>query len=341
MELRQLRYFVAVAEELNFTKAARRLHIAQPPLSRQIQSLEEEIEVKLLERNSARVLLTDAGVRFLREARTVLQHAERAIEIARRAKEGEIGTVRLGIGKGLGDIVSRIINRHLRVFPGVEIDVRDIASGMQTKALGAREIDVGFLRPPIDGPGFSSKRLFEERMSAVLRRSSPLAKKHQLRLKDLADQPVLLIDRAISPGAYDKILELYRRSGLNLKIVPTRTMPYDEAGAILVDSGKGIYLAVGKNPCHPSFADRLIAIPLMERSATMEVHIVWRTEEHEKPVLDFVNSACRMFENVSAVVDLTQDADDILGGRSTAFNHSNKRRLRKGGSAVANKKHTR
>jgi DNA-binding transcriptional LysR family regulator len=313
MELRQLRYFVAVAEELNFTKAAKSLHIAQPPLSRQIQSLEAEIEVKLLERNSARVLLTDAGVRFLREARTVLHHAERAIEIARRAKDGEIGTVRIGIGKGLGDIVSRVINRHLRVFPGVEIDVRDIASGMQTKALGAREIDVGFLRPPIDGPGFSSKRLFEERMSAVLRRSNPLAKRHHLRLKDLADQPVLLIDRAISPGAYDKTLELYRQSGLKLKMVPTQTMPYDEAGAILVDSGKGIYLAVGKNPCHPSFADRLTAIPLMERSATMEVHIVWRTEEREKPVLEFVNFARKMFDRVPAIVDLTQDVDDLLG----------------------------
>ena len=138
----------------------------------------------------------------------------------------------------------------------------------------------------------------------VLRRSSPLAKRHRLRLKDLADQSVLLIDRAISPGAYDKTLELYRQSGLELKIVPTHTMPYDEAGAILVDSGKGIYLAVGKNPCHPSFADRLVAIPLMERSATMEVRIVWRTEEQEKSVLDFVNFACKIFESIPAVVDL-------------------------------------
>lgn len=322
MELRQLRYFVAVAEELNFTKAAKRLQIAQPPLSRQIQNLESEIDVKLLERNSSRVLLTDAGVRFLREARTVLQYATRAIGIARRAKDGEIGTVRIGFGKGLGDIVSRVINRHLRLFPGVEIDVRDIASGLQTKALSGREIDVGFLRPPIEGAEFSSRRLFEERISAVLRRSNPLAKRQRLRMKDLADQPVLLIDRAISPGAYDKTLELYRESGLKLKIVPTQTMPYDEAGAILVDSGKGIYLAVGKNPCHPSFADRLVAIPLMERSATMEVHIVWRTDERERSVLEFVDFACKAFEGVPAVVDLSRDAEDILGHRSGASNPS-------------------
>jgi DNA-binding transcriptional LysR family regulator len=328
MEFRQLRYFVAVAEELNFTKAAKRLRMAQPPLSRQIQNLETEIEVKLLERNSARVLLTDAGVRFLKEARTVLQHAERAIETARRAKDGELGTVRIGIGKGLGDIVSRVINRHLRLFPGIEIDVRDIASGMQTKALSARDIDVGFLRPPIDGPGFSSKRLFEERMSAVLPRSSPLAKRRRLHLRDLAAQPVLLIDRAISPGAYDKTIELYRQSGLELKAIPTQTMPYDEAGAILVDSRKGIYLAVGKNPCHPSFSDRLIAIPLVDRTATMEVHIVWRTDERETSVLEFVNFACKMFEGVPAVVDLTEDADDILARGSIAFKRLERRPTR-------------
>jgi len=312
MELRQLRYFVAVAEELSFTKAAKRLGIAQPPLSRQIQGLESEIGVKLCERNSSRVFLTDAGRRFLHEARVVLQHAARAIEIARRAKEGEVGTVRIGIGKGLGDIVSRVINRHLRTFPGVEIDVRDIASGMQTQALSTREIDVGFLRPPIDGMRFRSEQLFRERMSVVLKRSSPLAKNRGLRLRELAKEPVLLIDRNISPGAYDKTVELYRAAGLAPKVVPTQTMPYDEAGAILVDSGRGIYLAVGKNPCHPSFADRLIAIPLTDSAATLGVHIVWRKDEQEKSILSFVAFTRKMFEAVPDVIDLTRDADDIF-----------------------------
>jgi DNA-binding transcriptional LysR family regulator len=322
MELRQLRYFIAVAEELNFTKAARRLEIAQPPLSRQIQGLEAEIGVKLFERKATGVFLTDAGLRFLPEARTVLQHSSRAVEIARQANDGEIGTVRIGIGKGLGDIVSRVINRHLRLFPGVEVDVRDIASGWQTKALLAREIDVGFLRPPIDSLKLRSKHLFQERMSVVLRRSSPLAKRPHLRLKHLAQEPLLLIGRGISPGAYDKIVELYRQSGVNPRIVPTQTMPYDEAGAILVDSGKGIYLAVGKNPCHPSFADRLIALPLMESTATLGVHIVWRNDEQGKPALNFVNFACKMFENVPTIVDLNRDADDILGLRPVGAERS-------------------
>jgi len=312
MELRQLRYFIAVAEELNFTKAARRLQIAQPPLSRQIQSLETEIGVRLFERNSSRVLLTDAGLRFLHEARTVLQHASRAVEIARQAKDGEIGTVRIGFGKGLGDIVSRVINRYLRLFPGVEIDVKDIASGFQTKALLAREIDVGFLRPPIESLGLSAKQLFEERISVVLRRSSPLAKHRRLRLKYLEHEPLLLIHRDISPGAYDKTIELYRQCGLAPKIVPTQTTPYDEAGAILVESGKGIYLAVGNSPCHPSFADRLIALPLMEPTAKVGVHIVWRSNDQAQSVLSFVDFTRQMFEKVPATIDMTRDADSIL-----------------------------
>jgi DNA-binding transcriptional LysR family regulator len=313
MELRQLRYFIAVAEELNFTKAARRLQIAQPPLSRQIQGLETEIGVRLLDRNSSRVFLTDAGLRFLHEARTVLQHASRAVEIARQAKDGELGTVRIGFGKGLGDIVSRVIHRYLRLFPGVEIDVKDIVSGFQTKAVVAREIDVGFSRPPIDSLELSSKQLFEERMSVVLRRSSPLAKRRHLRLKHLEHEPLLLIHRNISPGAYDRTIELYRQCGLAPKIVPTQTMPYDEAGAILVESGKGIYLAVGKNPCHPSFADRLIALPLMEPTAKVGVHIVWRTDEQAKLVLNFVEFTRQMFANVPAIVDMSRDADSIFG----------------------------
>lgn len=322
MELRHLRYFVAVAEELNFTKAARRLQIAQPPLSRQILSLENEIGVRLFERNSNAVFLTDAGLRFLHEARTVLHHASRAVEIARKAKDGEIGTVRIGIGKGLGDIVSRIINRHLRLFPGVEIDVKDIASGFQTEALVSRDIDVGFLRPPFDTLRLSSKQLFEERLSVVLRKSSHLAKHRPLRLKHLEHEPLLLIHRNISPGAYDKTVELYRQAGLDPKIVPTQTMPYDEAGAILVESGKGIYLAVGKNPCHPSFADRLVAIPLMEPAATIGVHIVWRNDEQARPALDFVSFACKTFGNVPAIVDMTQDADSILGFPSSTGKRS-------------------
>jgi DNA-binding transcriptional LysR family regulator len=291
MELRHLRYFIAVAEELNFTKAARRLEVGQPVLSRQIHDLEREIGVQLFDRNSSRVFLTDAGNSFLSEARVALQHAAQAVEAAKQVQAGAAGTLRVAIGKGLGDVVSRIINGYLRLFPGVEVDVKNIASGFQSEAFDDRRIDVGFMRPPLSNPQLTSRFLFEEGFSVVLRKSSSLARRRRIRLKDLAQENVLMIDRNISPGFNEKMLELFRNGGITPKIIPTETMPYDEAGAILVESGKGIYLAVGEGPYYPSFADRLVALPLDERSAVMPVHIVWRKDEKAKSTLEFVTYA--------------------------------------------------
>ncbi len=294
MELRHLRYFVVIAEELNFTKAARRLEVGQPVLSRQIHDLEREIGVQLFDRNSSRVFLTDAGNSFLSEARVVLQHADQAVKAAKQVQAGVAGTLRVAIGKGLGDVVSRMIHGYLRLFPGVEVDVKNVASGFQSEAFDDRRIDVGFMRPPFSNPQLASSLLFEERFSVVLRRSSLLAQRRRIRLKDLAQETVLMIDRSISPGFNEKMLELFRRAGIAPRIIPTETMPYDEAGAILVESGKGIYLAVGEGPYYPSFADRLVALPLDERSAVMPVHIVWRKDEKAKTTLEFVRYAQSM-----------------------------------------------
>ncbi len=296
MELRRLYSFIAVAEELNFTKAARRLQIAQPPVSRHIRDLETELGVKLFERTSSRVFLTDAGRGFLNEVRVALQHVSQAVEAARLAGRPGTGTVRLGIGKGLGDVVGRIVNDYLRLYPKIEIDVRDIASGFQTEAFSERKIDVGFMRMPIDAPQLASAPLFQEPFSVVLRKSSPLAKYKGLRLRDLARETLLLIDRRISPGAYDQTLALFREQRIEPKVVSTATMPYEEAGSILVDSGKGIYLALGRNPVHPSFADRLITLPLREPTAVIEVRIVWRKDEQANTALDFVQFARERFE---------------------------------------------
>ena len=297
MELRHFHSFIAVAEELSFSKAAKRLQIAQPPVSRHIRDLEKELGVQLFERNSSRVFLTDAGRSFLNEIRVVLQHVSQAVDAARQVGNGATGTVRLGIGKGLGEVVSRIVNEYLRLVPEVEIDVRDIASGAQSDALFDRKIDVGFLRPPMDSPRLVSTLLFQEPFSVVLRRSSPLANHKVLHLRHLANETLLLIDRRISPGVYDQTMELFRERKIEPKTVATATMPYEEAGSILVDSGKGIYVAVGQNPIHPSFIGRLMALPLKEPSAVAEVHVVWRRDEQSKRPLDFVQFTRDLFQN--------------------------------------------
>ena len=280
---------------LHFTQAAKALHVAQPPLSRQIRALEEELGVRLLERNSSRVLLTQAGAMFLEEARAILLRVASAAQLAKDAGAGRTGTVRLGIGLGLGDTVSRVINRHLQKYPEVEIDVINLPSGLQSESLIKRRIDVGFLRPPLDTFHLHSRRIITERLSVVLRASSPLAKQKRLTLRQIAKEPLLLIAKEVSPGVYEKTLDLYRKARLVPKIIPTETTPLDEAGAILVDSGKGIYIAVGSHPCHPSFAGRLAAVPLAEPSATVEAHVAWRKEERAKAVLNFVEFTREIF----------------------------------------------
>jgi len=299
MELHHFRYFVAVAEELSFTNAAKRLGMAQPPLSYQIRSLEDEIGVRLFDRRSRRVFLTDAGSRFLDAARLVLQQAEGAVDIARQARSGALGTVRVGFGKGLGDIVSTAINQHLRLFPSIEIDVRDVFSGFQVEALRTRKIDVGFSHGDPAALDLVSEKLFNEGLTMVVPRASPLAKRSRLGMNDLAGQTIMLIDRSISPGVYDKVLELNREAGLNPRTVSTDTTPYDEAGAMMVVSGRGIYFAVGKSPIHPSFADRLVAVPLRDSLASIEVSIAWRKGESTPAILHFIESARKRLRRIS------------------------------------------
>lgn len=304
MELRHIRYFIAVAEDLSFTKAAKRLKMAQPPLSRQIRSLETEIGVQLFERRSGRIFLTEAGGRFLNAVRIVQEHVDLAVDVARQTQNGELGTVRVGFGKGLGDVVSLVINQHMRVFPRIEVDVRDILSGHQSQALMRREIDVAFSHGPATALELASEKLFKERLSLVLARSNPLAKRPYLRLKDLQQENLLLIDRSISPHVHDLALMLFRDAGLSPKIVVTESTVYDEAGAMMAASGKGLFLAVGKNPCHPSFADRLVALNLREPLAILEVHVAWRRGESSSTIVNFIETTKSLLQRESRVLDM-------------------------------------
>ena len=154
MELRQLRYFVAVAEELHFRRAAARLHISQPPLSQQIKRLEEELGLRLLVRTRRSVQLTPAGAAFLRDARALLAELDRAVATARRLDAGQTGRLRVSfVGSALLSIVPGAVQRFRASHAGVEIELRERPTVEQLRALAAGVLDVGLVRPPIDvGP---------------------------------------------------------------------------------------------------------------------------------------------------------------------------------------------
>ena len=169
MELRHLRYFVAVAEELHFGRAAVRLRMAQPPLSQQIQALERDLGVVLINRTTRRVALTAAGAAFLLEARRVLEQAERAVHTAQRASRGEIGHLAIGFVPSADlDILPRALRLWRKRFPETDIELRALLPGQQVEALRHGQIQLGILRLPVDDRSLVVKSIHREPLMAAL-----------------------------------------------------------------------------------------------------------------------------------------------------------------------------
>jgi len=299
VELRHVRYFLAVAECLNFSKAAQQLHIAQPPLSRQIRQLEDQLGVELFLRNKRHVQLTKAGHVFLAEGRKLIVQAGHATEAARHAQKGESGIVKIGIASGLGGAVGKIVADHCLRFPAINIECKDIFSTHQNENLRKAEIDVGFLRPPVDHVNLNCELLMEEEFVVVLPQSHRLAKRKSVRLKDVADMPLIIFDRNFSCGLYDKVLGLYSRLGLTPHFTVTHVEAHEEAGAIMVASGKAIFIGAGAIVTRTVAGIELASVRLNETDAKIEVYMAWRKNEESAAVLSFLDSVRRAFRRPS------------------------------------------
>lgn len=296
MELRQLRYFIAVAEALNFRKAAERLHITQPSVSRQIRQLEEELGVSLLIRDRKQVQLTDAGRIVLHKAKALIAEAAQLAQSVHRADRGERGSLKVGVGIPLAQSIQSLVTAFARQFPKVDVQYQDIAfPSLQNRALRKADIDVGIFWPPVDHTHLDSKALFEERFWVVLPRKNPLAKRRKLLLKELAGQILLLPSQTSSVN--DKVLQMCREAGLTLKTKRTTAVPH-EAGAALVASGKGIYVLAGTPLKFPSFGSGIAVVPL-DHASTIKVYLAWRKRETSAAVLNFLATARRVFRLAS------------------------------------------
>ena len=317
VELRHIRYFIAVAEYLNFRKAAQRLHIAQPPLSRQIRQLEETLGVELFARDKRRVELTKAGHAFLEEARKLMVQASHAIEAARHAQRGDTGIIKVGIASGLGGVVSQVVFEFRRRWPAIEVECRDIFSNFQNEALRRREIDTGFLRPPLDRVELDCELLYEEDFVVILPKSHRLAKRRNLRMHDIADEPLIIFDRNFSTGLYDKILGLYSRHGLTPRLISTHVEAHEEAGAIMVASGKAIFMGAGAIVNRSVAGIQLASVRLHEPEAKIEVYAAWRKDEASPAVLGFLECVR------STLSPRQQSSSGAVGSiRSSPFPHA-------------------
>ena len=301
MELRQLKYFIAVAERLSFSKAAQHLHITVPPLSRQVRQLEEEFGIELFIRDRRNVALTDAGRMLLREAKTLVAQSTHVTDCVRLAKCGEAGLVKIGIGMGLGEPISRVLVEHSKQFPAVDLQCRDMFSSWQNKALIDGDIDVGFLRPFVDSVHLTTEVLFQENFVVHLCRSNPLAKRRTLKIKDLAGETLLMPNRGGSTYLYDKTFELYAEAGVtpNVVHVPLDPVPHSDTQIVLLTCHKGIFIMPDEVACRPAQGSDVVAVPLDEPNAKIDVHIAWRRAEKLATVLSFVDTARRVFPDAS------------------------------------------
>ena len=264
MELRHLRYFVVVAEEQNVTRAAERLHLSQPPLSRQIRDLEDELGVELFRRTAKSLALTEAGKIFLSEARAVLLRADQAIEAARAAAKNCQGQLRVGYAPSL---TARFLPDALRAFgadfPGVRVALHDLSTEECRERLAARKLDLALtIEPPGSAKnGLAFEKVIAHEVFCAVGRKHPFARKRSVRLKDLAREPFVVYAEADYPEYVAWLRKVCRAAGFRPNIVGE----YDGATGLItaVESGRGIALVASTLGCLSG--PRLNFLPLHPR----------------------------------------------------------------------------
>lgn len=239
MELRHLRYFVAVATELNFTRAAEKLNVAQPALSTQIANLEAELEVLLLQRTRRSVQLTAAGQVFLNDARQLLAQAQAAGDRARRAARGEIGRLNIGFFSAPTLIfLPSLVRRYRHFFPDVEVKLLELTPDRQLLAHERGEIDVGFTRElPPGHPHLQGRLLLQERLMALLPRSHRLAGRAHLALSELDCEAFVLLERSEATSLYDQVVSACRSAGFSPRVVQTADLMATVATLVAAEQG--------------------------------------------------------------------------------------------------------
>jgi DNA-binding transcriptional LysR family regulator len=284
MELRPLRYFVTVAEELHFGRAAQRLHMAQPPLSRQIQLLEAELGFPLFERSRRRVELTPAGRALLAGARQVFDALDVAIHDARNASEGESGRLVVGYPSslaysGLTELLRAFRNR----FPAVYITLRELSPGEQIDSLKSGSLDVGFVRSSLDDPSLVAELVRREALMVVLPDDHPLCARRIIPLELLAREPFVMFPRVRGPAYFDQLMALCRTAGFTPRIVQEAPQ-LDIISMVAAGFGISIMPSSMRNFRRPGLAFRPIA-----GTPQVELLIVWRDQNLSPALHKFVD----------------------------------------------------
>jgi DNA-binding transcriptional LysR family regulator len=282
MELRHLRYFVTVAEELHFGRAAEKLHMSQPPLSMQIRALEEELGVRLFNRTQRHVALTQAGNALLQEARQVLARVEQAVLVTRRAGRGEIGELVVGfISVADYNVLPAVLRDFRRRYPLVNLTLRESTTDAQVRDLVTGRLDVGFVLPPINEPALESVSILREPLIAALPEKHPLARKAgKLDLGKLRDAPFILFPRPNAPGLYDDIVSCCKAAGFSPRVEQEAIQMQTIVSLVSAELGVALIPASLTNLRRTGVTYKT----LRQHSPLTEIHLAWRRGD-ELPAL--------------------------------------------------------
>lgn len=282
MELRQLEYFVAVAEELNFRRAAEKLYIQQPPLSRQIQQLETELGIKLLHRTKREVSLTEVGKTFLDEARLTLAQAQRAIDSVTTQSRLTVGFSICAFNR----VLPKLIQEYRQQYSKIQVDLTEMSKEQQIKALLNHQIDLGFCYAPINQPELTHRIISSEALAVVLPLDHPLAEREQIELKSLQKESFILCPKEFKPDVRQQIEQLCMSAGFQLKVIREVSPP--EVQLRLVESGMGISLLAASSQTRHNAA--VIYRPLVDPVPTLKIATVWHRNHQSQALSEFIKA---------------------------------------------------
>jgi len=275
VDLRHLRHFVALAETLHFHRAAERLHLAQPSLSRSIRSLEEELGMPLFLRNQREVRLTSAGAALLPEARLLLAHAARTRRLMQDIGRGDAGVLRIGfVGSTAITLLPRLLRSFRAAHPQVRLELQEMSSAAQTRALLAGQMDVALIRDMEAGPDIRQHSLLKERLLLLVPTGHALAQQAPVPFSLLADADIVLLRREVAPGSYDRIWANCLAHGLQPRIL----MEMADSNAVLSMVAAGLAVSFLFSSFAQAARPGVTFLPLQDEMADSEVFLAWQEE---------------------------------------------------------------
>ncbi|MBL7500527.1 LysR family transcriptional regulator [Frankia sp. CNm7] len=275
LELRHLVYFLALAEEQHFGRAAAKLFIGQPSLSQQLQRLERQLGVALFTRTSHEVRLTQAGQAFRVEAEQVLEHAQRAVETAREAAAGRLGTINIGFNFAAGQQVLRPTLRRLRAdCPELSTTLWEGLSGQHLSSLSEGKIDVALVFSGVPPRPLLSQRVSTAALAAMVARHHPWAGRDQVSFRELVDQPIVLLRRERSPAMHDAVFAAAERCEVPLTVVAE--VEDSGATAVMVETLQAVAFISDARPRRPT--EDLVSVRVVDPVPQVGVWAVWRPD---------------------------------------------------------------